>query len=147
MINLLALWALQEMNRVRWWNDCQFLSWRIVWKTSASDLELRETWGRLVRVSFVEDKSLSYLIRRWWYGQVLWNISESKADGFVKMAEGRESIVIPKHDTAVCFITVNRGKWLWQLAKFFVVYFYWLFWRLTLYKTWPNAMCAHTTNQ
>ena len=41
------------------------------------------------------------------------------------------------------FSIVTRGKWLGNLAKFFVVCFCWLFWGLTLHKTWQNTKGGH----
>ena len=41
-------------------------------------------------------------------------------------------------ELAVTPTIANKGKWLGNLAKFFVVCFCWLFWGLTLHKTWQK---------
>ena len=50
------------------------------------------------------------------------------------------------------FVIVNWEKWLGNVAKFFVVCFCWLFWRVDpaqdlKYKIQKMIICAHTTNQ
>ena len=60
-------------------------------------------------------------------------------------------VVFPKRSidftkTVLYLPVVNRGKWLGNLAKFFVVCFCALFWDLTLHTTWQNTnsgcMCS-----